>query len=270
MRSPRPTLPEFASDGILVAGGGRAILLQLAHPAVGRGVARQSDFEHRALERLWNTLGFVYAVTFGDDAQRQAAVRAVDRAHRRVRSQPGEHPAYDARDGSLQLWVAATLYETAVTVHERLIGPVAEHDADTFYTAYSELATVLQMPPELWPVDRAAFRDYWEAMLPTLQVDAETREVARRLLFPTSIPAWMRVLMPLARLTTIGLLPPGVRDLYGMRWTPRAGRWLRVALVITRRVWPLLPRVVRELPKRASLRRVDRMLRAPAPRSRPA
>ncbi|WP_327063412.1 MULTISPECIES: oxygenase MpaB family protein [unclassified Leifsonia] len=40
-------LPRFAGDGVLIAGGARAILLQLAYPPVGRGVVEHSDFAGR-------------------------------------------------------------------------------------------------------------------------------------------------------------------------------------------------------------------------------
>jgi uncharacterized protein (DUF2236 family) len=45
-----------AREGALLAGGARAILLQIAHPAVGRGVAEHSDFAGRPLDRLRATL----------------------------------------------------------------------------------------------------------------------------------------------------------------------------------------------------------------------
>ena len=34
-----PAAARYASDGVLIAGGARAILLQVADPAVGAGVA---------------------------------------------------------------------------------------------------------------------------------------------------------------------------------------------------------------------------------------
>ena len=54
---------------------------------------------------------------------------------------------------------------------------------------------------------------------------------------------------------TAALLPAAVRDAYGFRWTPahephRERLAPRISLV-----WPLLPRVVRHAPLRASLRR---------------
>src|SRR6202012_353888 len=113
-----------ASDGVLIAGGARAILLQVADPTVAAGVARHSDFAHRPVERLRNTLTFAYAVVLGtpDDA---AAVSAhVNRAHR---------PVNRADDQQLQLWVAATLYDTAALVHERVFGAADMHLAHDTY-----------------------------------------------------------------------------------------------------------------------------------------
>ncbi len=101
------------------------------------------------MERLRNTLTFAYAVVLGtpDDAARVAA--HVNRAHA---------PVDRADDAELQLWVAATLYETAVTVHERVFGPTPDALADELYAAYAALGTSLQMPAALWPADRGAFR----------------------------------------------------------------------------------------------------------------
>ncbi|MES1170192.1 MAG: oxygenase MpaB family protein, partial [Leifsonia sp.] len=53
---------EYAADGVLVLGGAAAILLQVADPVVARGVAEHSDFARRPMDRLRNTLRYVYAV----------------------------------------------------------------------------------------------------------------------------------------------------------------------------------------------------------------
>jgi uncharacterized protein (DUF2236 family) len=37
-------LADIAAEGVLIAGGARAILLQIANPAIGRGVEQHSDF----------------------------------------------------------------------------------------------------------------------------------------------------------------------------------------------------------------------------------
>ena len=257
MRHPRNDagLPEIAGDAVLIAGGARAILLQLADPAVGRGVARHSDFEDRVLDRLWATLAYVYAIVYGDDGEREKAVRSVNRAHAPVVGPAdGGAPAYSAFDPQLQLWVAATLYDTAVVVLERTFGPLTEATADALYLRYAELGAALQMPPELWPADRMAFDTYWQQRVGELVVGDEVRVLSRRLMFPSTLPAHLMVAMPVARLVTAGLLPSRARALYRVRWNAGAESRVRAILRVTGLVWPLLPRPVRQWPKNRSLR----------------
>ena len=49
-------MADYGAEGILLAGAGRAILLQLANPAIGSGVAEHSTFTQRPVNRLKGTL----------------------------------------------------------------------------------------------------------------------------------------------------------------------------------------------------------------------
>ncbi len=239
-------LVDIGDEAILLAGAGRAILLQLANPAVGHAVADHSDFATDPLRRLRNTLTYVYAVVYGTEAQRARMTAMVNAAHRPVRS-----AEYDAQDAALQLWVAATLYDTATVLYERVIGPVP--DPDSVYREYAVLGTALGMPAGLWPENRAAFRAYFDAELARLSVDDRVRSVSETLLHPTTGPAWMRASMPLVRLVTAGLLPPGLREAYGLSDSPQ--RFDR-AMRLTARIYPHLPRQIRTWPRRHYLARL--------------
>ena len=217
---------------MLIAGGARAILLQLAYPPVGRGVVDHSDFAGRPLDRLWATLAYAYAIVYGTEDDRVRAVRLVNRAHSPVRGEArGDAPAYSAYDPQLQLWVAATLYDTAVVVHEELFGPLETEQADALYAAYAELGTGSQLPRGQWPADRAAFAAYWAGMLPRLSVDADVRAVSRELMFVALPPGAARA-RDAPRTTRHGRAPSSIRcaSAYGIRWTPRAERRFRRAL----------------------------------------
>ncbi len=235
-------LADIGDEAVLLAGGGRAILLQLANPAVGHAVADHSDFAADPLRRLRNTLTFVYALVYGTDAQKDRMTAMVNAAHVPVRS-----PTYDANDAKLQLWVAATLYDTAIQVHELTFGPLSDADADDVYREYAIVGTALGMPPELWPADRDAFRTYFDAHLAALTVDDAVLAVSRTLLWPATGPVWMRTAMPLVRLVTAGLLPEPVRRAYALplnrRRYDRIMRW-------TARLYPHLPRHLRSWPRR--------------------
>jgi uncharacterized protein (DUF2236 family) len=243
-------LRDIAGEGVMLLAGGRSVLLQLADPAIGHGVAHHSDFATRPLDRLAGTLSYAYAVTCGTPEQARAAVRRVNRAHVPVIGPAvGDAPAYSAFTPELQLWVAATLYDSAVGMHERIFGPFDDATAESLYREYAVLGTALQVPEALWPSDRAAFAVYWRERLAGLRTDETTRAVARQLLHPSSGPLLIRLVMPLARLVTVGLLPAAVRDLFELPWTPRQQRRFDRMMRLTTRVYPLLPGRLRRWPR---------------------
>ncbi|TFC88567.1 oxygenase MpaB family protein [Cryobacterium sp. TMT4-31] len=255
LSSPALSIRDVAPESVLVLGGGRAILLQLANPAVGHGVARHSDFATRPLSRLSGTLSYVYAVTCGSPIDRAAAVRRVSLAHRPVHgTQSVGAPGYNAFDPQLQLWVAATLYESATRVHELVYGPLTDADAESVYRDYGVLGTALQVPPGLWPADREAFAAYWSRATSGLATDETTRSVARQLLHPTTGPVWLRLAMPLGRLVTTGLLQPDERALFDLPWSPGRQRRYNAVIGVIRLIYPRLPTRLRQAPMRHYLR----------------
>jgi uncharacterized protein (DUF2236 family) len=245
------TMAEISREGILLAGGGRAILLQIAHPAVGAGVVNHSNFQSDPLKRLHGTLSYIYAIASGTPADAAAMRRAVNRAHAPVRG-----PGYNAMDPSLQLWVAATLYDSAMIVYERVFGALSAEDADRIYREYSVLGTALQMPEDAWPANRDAFAEYFTAQIAELSVDESVARVQRTLLDRATLPSLLRPLSPVVRAATTALLPSRVRALYGLAWTPEAdARFERVAARVGR-VYRLVPRGIRSAPQRYYLRRL--------------
>ncbi|ALD13590.1 hypothetical protein AES38_12310 [Clavibacter capsici] len=253
------SIRDIAGEAILLAAGGRAILLQIADPSVARGVAEHSDFASRPLDRLEGTLGYIYAVVFGSPADVARARRIVGRAHAPVRARvpaaDGSAPAYSAYDVDLQLWVAATIYDSAIRMAELAYGPLPEEAADRIYRGYAVLGTALQVPEARWPADRAAFRAYWDERIAALEPTADARRVARALL---GGGAWPRPLLPVTgvvALVTAGLLPPRLRAGFGMHWDARLqrrfDRVLRAMLAVNR----VLPQVVRDAPRAVVTRR---------------
>lgn len=227
---------RYAADSSLVLGGLAAILLQLAHPVVARGVARSSSFARDPLGRLRHTLAYVYAVQLGTPEQRKRAVRRVDAAHTHVTGAP---------DPRAQLWVTATLVYTGVRVHELLHGPISAHLADEIHAAGGQLGMSLQLPRNAWPADRAAFDRYWDATLPKLEVGDDARAVAVQLLAARAAPWWLRLALPATRELTAVLLPPRLRDAYGLPNHPLRGR---AVVAVARAIVRLVPRLLRERP----------------------
>ena len=152
-----PDAPGLQLEAALLAGGLRALLLQLAHPAVGHGVAEHSDFAADPLARLRGTLAYVYVIAAGDDRTARAVTSRIDRLHARVVSDPGSAVAYDAADSGLQFWVTATIADTALRIADAVWGPLPAPLADELLARLGRIGTALGMPAEQWPSTRIEF-----------------------------------------------------------------------------------------------------------------
>lgn len=227
-------------EGVLLLGGGRALLMQLAHPLVARGVAEHSDYRADRLGRLLRTLRPMYAIVFGTPAQAHDAARRVNALHERVRGVD-----YRATDPLLLAWVLATLIDSALVVHRRFLGPLGSAEEQRYYDDMLRAGALLRVPADALPVDVPGFRRYLDDMVASLEVTDEARALTSTLFKP--LPA-SGPLMPLTRELTAGLLPPRLRREYGLSWGPTRAATLEVASAVSRRVLPLAPRPLRRPP----------------------
>ncbi|MDO5505807.1 MAG: oxygenase MpaB family protein [Pseudoxanthomonas suwonensis] len=251
-RSPR-RLEDINREAYIYFGAGATVAWQMANPGVGRGVSNHSATLSRPLQRLRATMSYVYAVTLGDDADRAAIARHVNRAHAGVRG-----PGYNAFDRELQLWVAATLFRGAIDVHELFEGPLPDDARETLYRDAWGFGRTLQVADSQWPPDVAAFDRWWDEREAALSVDDQVRAYMQAVLDGGHVPWYLRGAMPLQRLVTAGLLPSRLRAMFGMPWdAARERRWQAFRRWAPRLYW-LVPRGLRHLPARhylAALRR---------------
>jgi uncharacterized protein (DUF2236 family) len=240
-------------DGIggLLAGPAN-VIMQLALAPVGYGVleskVESGQVTKHPLKRFRTTFTYIAVALFGTDDERGRYRDAVNGSHRLVRSGQSSPVAYNAFDRELQLWVAACLYYGAVDIIEKLHGPMNDETADAFYDYAARFGTTLQMPREIWPADRNAFRRYWDDSLDTLTLDRPVREYLRALTTREHMPRALRGSARFNVWITTGFLPPQLREQMGWQWTHadevRFDRLLRRIGALQRR----LPRVVREFP----------------------
>ncbi|WP_081612337.1 oxygenase MpaB family protein [Curtobacterium flaccumfaciens] len=242
-------LRRFLADSTPVAAGGRAILLQIADPVVAAGVRRHSDFARRPQQRLAHTLMFIYAVVIGTESDSATATGFVNHAH---------GPVAGADDVDRQLWVAATLFDSARRAHDLFGTKVSAARAEQVLAAYAPIATALRVPAERWPTSVAAFDRYWQQTLDGLQVTDDARGVVRDLLHPRFAPLWVRAAMPLVRIVTVGMLPEPVRTAYGFAWGRREERRFRRTVRVVAGVRALVPRALLRLPGPVLLRAMRR------------
>ena len=221
--------PEFDIadhlDGITAFLGGTAnVIMQLSHAPVAYGVM-ESTVESGAvtkhpIKRTRTTLTYIAVALLGSDDERAAYRDAVNVSHRPVRSGPDSPVRYNAFDRKLQLWVGACIYRGIVDTIVALHGELDEPTHDALYASCARLATTLQVPPEMWPADRAAFQRYWDAGLAEVAIDDRARRYLHNLMRATFFPLPLRATIgPLQQFFVTGFLPQQFRDEMRLPWT---------------------------------------------------
>jgi uncharacterized protein (DUF2236 family) len=251
-------------ERVLLAGWGRAILLQIAHPKVARGVAEHSGFTTERwgrLRRLHRTLAAMLALTFGSEEEAAASAARINAIHDRVHGwleEPGPGAAYSAHDPELLTWVHATLIESFLLAYRLFVGPVTAAEADRYCGEASGIEPALGIPAGRLPRTERQLREYLDAMLTSgaIEVTDTARQLSREIIRPP-VPVLVRPALWLAALPAVGLLPPAIRAAYGLPWDARRARALRILASATRVGLPLAPPALRYW---AVARRAERRL----------
>src|SRR5438105_12780498 len=139
-------------EAALLLGGGRALLMQVAHPKVAAGVAEHSDFQRDPLARLNRTLELSLALSFGSREQVRAAARQINRVHERVAGD-----GYSALDPDLLLWVHATLVDSAILTYRTFVGRLTASETEEYYQEAKPIGVLLGIPPDRFPAEHSDF-----------------------------------------------------------------------------------------------------------------
>ena len=254
-------------EGVLLLGGGAALILQLAHPLVAAGVAQHSNYRADPWGRLYRTLDTTTKIVFGPTDVALDAGRKLRHMHGLVRGatseSAGRFPAgtpYDARSPDLVMWVHATLVHFSLLVYTRYVGALTIAEQRRYYEEQKLLGEQFGVPRVRQPDTFADFNEYFHDMVAgdgTAVTDA-LRDVVDATLNPP-LPRLARPLVEALNLATVGLLPAPLRDELGLPWSPLRRRLLDASRAVLSAALPALPRLVRDLPP---ARRAERRLRA--------
>ncbi len=258
-------------EAVLLLGGSRAVLMQLAHPLVAAGVSDHSAYRTDPFGRFRRTFDLTQAIVFGTRTEARQAAQTINQRHQNVRgaldTDAGSFAsgaAYQARDPDLLLWVHATLIDTILMIYSLLVAPLSPAEQEQFYLESLQTARLVGLSPDRCPPTLDAFQEYMRAMLSSdrLAVTPAAKELAALVLHPPKLPVAWPLFEATANITT-GLLPPRLREMFGYRW----GRGQQVLFAgwvgATRRTLRMLPPLLREFPQaRAAEQRVARALAA--------
>jgi uncharacterized protein (DUF2236 family) len=231
-------------ENVLLLGGGRALLMQLAHPKVASGVDEHSDFRTQPTRRLRRTVRMTMAIVFGDRETALTAARTVNKTHARVRGQ-----GYSALDHDLLLWVHATLVDSALVTYETFVKPLSAREREDLFQESKLIGEVLGLPRERFPARYADFKEYVRAMVAEgdVRVTPPALELGRLVVRPRVLRLPGPLFVPF-EIVTAGLLPKPLREQYGLPWNRTQQRLYRLATRTVPRIVAVTPPLLRVWP----------------------
>lgn len=248
--------PTRAADLMTALGttmGVANIIMQLSAPEVGYGVLesrvdRGSTFKH-PFKRARTTGQYLAVAVQGNDDDAAFVREKLRAVHNQVTSTADSPVRYTANNPNLQLWVAACLFRFYVDQYEFLYGTLSDDAADAVYADAARLGTTLNVRPDMWPADRAAFERYWTGQTADITIDPPVRDMLISLADLSFLPAALgrfgtglhRVFGRQQLFMTKGALPEPFRTAMGFEWTADDDRRYRKAIIRYRRIDRVTP-----------------------------
>ncbi len=259
-------------EAVILLGGGRAALLQLAHPFVAHAIDQHSATQSDPIGRFRRTFQNVFAMVFGDLDHAIDSARRVHAVHQKIRGAIDQHVGpfargdrYQANDEDALFWVHATLVDTALSIYSLVLGPLGAEEEERYYQESRRFARLFGIPDDVMPDDRAGFSRYMERMLGSgiITVSRPALEMRRFLFQPprkvhTPLAAWYRTF-------TTGLMPPSLRAPFELPFGPLERSIYRSSLPALRLAHRALPRRLRYFPDYVE---AERRVRGREPRDR--
>ena len=237
-------------------GAGYALMLQVSHPTVGSGVRDHSNFQEDPWGRLMRTTDYLYLLVYGGPAAGPMGRRLRD-LHKTIKGVNADGSRYHALEPEAYAWVHATLIEASFVTGERFVGGITAADRERLYAEYMPLGRLVGVRPGDLPETLPEFRDYVATMINDRLVRHETVDLLIGLLDRPAAPGLPVIdqLWPLLRVApsralktaTLGLLPPVLRERFGVEWTETNQAELRALGAASRALTPVLPQRLRNV-----------------------
>lgn len=250
---PQPGGPVWraAGDARALSSSGYALLLQVAHPTVGAGVAEHSNFAADPWGRLLRTLDYVHGTIYGGPELAAEIGRRVRGMHRTIKGVKPDGGRYHALEPAAYAWVHATLASALVDGHRLFGRPMSAAQTDAFWVEWRRLGRLIGVRDSDLPEDWTGFRAYFDETVERELVDNPTVHVVLETLGRPAAPPlpqipprlWRVARGPIARqaqLATIGMLPPVLRDRLALRWSPGQEAIFRTLAAMSRASSPLI------------------------------
>ena len=241
---------RLAGDVRMLNTAGYALILQVAHPTVGTGVAQYSGFLEHPWGRLLRTLDYVHGSIYGGPEMAWRIGQRVRGIHKHIKGVAADGSRYHALEPGAYAWVHATL-ASAFVDGARVFGtPLAPAEAEDFWREWVALGRLIGVRERDLPATWAEFGPYFDRMVAEELENTETAHLVLDSLGSSPPPfdampdaLWRGIQRPAAgqtRLTTLGMLGPRGRALLGVPWSGSQEAAFRALARVSRASAPLI------------------------------
>jgi uncharacterized protein (DUF2236 family) len=209
--------------------GQRALCVGALAPLNYVGTNEHTAAKATPFKRLAHTARWFEAIMLGSRAEADEVLAAVHKMHTRVHGtlsrQVGPHPAgtpYDAFDGELMLWTVAVMMDSAECFYDLFVRRLSDDEREALWRDYISFALLFGMPRDAAPETYPEFRAYYDGFLASTNAwltDA-AHYTGHAIAFEIPMAAHAQPFKRLHDLIMLGSLPPRVRSMYQLRWTP--------------------------------------------------
>ena len=209
--------------------GQRALIIGATHPVPYVGTSASTNAKERPFERLASTAKAFETIFFGSRQQADKVLRAVHSMHLRVRGEltqdEGAYPAgtaYDAFDPELMVWTMGMLADSSRVAFETLVRPLTPVEREALWQDWIRFGELFGMPRSVAPATHREC-DEWLAdwySSGRMHATEEAYAVGRAIAYGMPVPFPLNVGIRGTNLVVIGMLPPPVRRLFDLAWTP--------------------------------------------------
>jgi uncharacterized protein (DUF2236 family) len=260
--------------------GQRALMIGALNPLAFVGTIEHTNARQKPFQRLARTAETFETIFFGTKAEADRALGGVHRLHERV---SGVMPAdagitragtpYSAFDPELMLWTLAVIADSGPFFYELFVDRLTDDELDELWREYVRFGELFGMPREVAPSSHREFRSWWDAKLASeeMYLTPDAREIGYATAFEIPLPRLRAPAKAVHDLIMLGSIPPRVRELYGLEWSPAKAAAFRATVAALRGARPVTPGAIKRgwntgsfrLVARTERRRLERGHRTP-------
>jgi uncharacterized protein (DUF2236 family) len=147
---------------------------------------------------------------------------------------------YNAMEPLALLWVHIAFVDSMLTAYKTFVGPLSEAECEQYWQESCRYARLLGLTDATLPASYTAAQQYISEALASgeIAIGPAAQFIAQKVLYPPT-PLLRKPLWAIVRLITVGQLPTGIRQAYGLRWTARH----RIGFLMARGAGHLLRRL---------------------------